>query len=80
MIREIELIFDIGQIVYLKTCKDKKDRIVRSIWIKQSGIEYELVCERDSSWHTDFEITADKKLTSYDQTEIKINGFKTTSK
>lgn len=71
----VQVDFEIGSIVYLKTDKDKKDRLVRSYQVKQSGIEYELICERDSSWHYDFEITEDKTQTTYDKSEIKIRGF-----
>lgn len=53
----IELAFDVGQVVYLKTDEDQKKRIVYSIELKQSGVLYGLAQGNTTSWHFDFEIS-----------------------
>ena len=53
----IDLKFDIGQVVYLKSDEDQKKRIVKSIWLLQSGIQYQLSSGTCESWHFDFELS-----------------------
>lgn len=65
----IDLVFDVGQEVYLKTDDEQKKRIVASIWLMQSGIRYQLVSGTSEGWHYDFEIsiTQDVKLKTSDK-------------
>lgn len=58
----VELKFDIGEIVYLTTDEDQKKRLVISVWLKESGIVYELQCGTLNSWHYGFEITKDVNI------------------
>jgi len=53
----IESIYDLGDIVYLKTDKEQDRRIVTQICIATTGIQYQLACGIVSTWHSDFEIT-----------------------
>lgn len=55
----IDLAFEIGQEVYLKTDDDQKKRIVCEVNLKQTGVIYRLCCGIADSWHYDFEITVD---------------------
>lgn len=52
----VELAYEIGQEVYLKTDKEQSKRIVVSIWLLQSGVRYQLLSGINESWHYDFEI------------------------
>lgn len=54
--------FELGQIVYLKTDTDQKERIVTGFCIRQSGQSYELAQGSISSWHYDFEICEEKNV------------------
>lgn len=54
--------FDIGQIVYLKTDTEQRERIVLGMNIKPGGIYYSLGCGVDESWHYDFEITTQRDI------------------
>ena len=54
--------FDIGQIVYLKTDPEQRERIVLGMSIKPGCIYYSLGCGVDESWHYDFEITTQRDI------------------
>ena len=49
--------FDFGDIVYLKTDPDQRQRIVFAIKVYKSDILYELACGTTTSMHYDFEIS-----------------------
>jgi len=53
-------LYNISDIVYLKTDVDQKERIVTGILIQPQGIEYRVCCGADITYHFDFEITTDK--------------------
>lgn len=67
---KINTLYDIGDIVYLKTDTNQKERMVIAITITAGSHLYILSCGDDSSEHYDIEIsdTKDvmKTLTSYD--------------
>lgn len=67
---KINTLYDIGDIVYLKTDINQKERMVTAITITIGSHVYSLSCGDDSSEHYDIEIsdTKDvmKTLTSYD--------------
>jgi hypothetical protein len=52
----------LGDIVYLKTDKEQLKRMVVQISIRQDGCMYELGCNGYSSFHYDFEFSADKDV------------------
>jgi hypothetical protein len=54
--------FDLGQIVYLKTDADQRERIVTGFCIRQAGQSYELMQGNIGSWHYDFEISEEKNV------------------
>lgn len=58
----IDLSYDVGEIVILKTDKDQSKRIVKSVWLMQTGIQYELSLGNSNSWHYDFEISKEPDL------------------
>lgn len=66
----IETKYDIGDIVYLKTDINQKERMVTTIGITPGNHVYTLSCGDDSSEHYEIELsdTKDimKTLTSYD--------------
>jgi len=57
MRKYVDLTFDVGAEVYLKTDNDQRKRIVTAIAVKQTGITYELSQGVSTSWHYDFEIS-----------------------
>lgn len=65
----VELEFEVGQHVYLKTDEDQKLRIIKSIWLQKSGVQYQLASGTSEAWHFDFEISIhqDVKLKTSDK-------------
>jgi len=67
---KINTLYNIGDIVYLKTDINQKERMVTSITITVGDHIYTLSCGDDNSEHYDIEITDTKDviktLTSYD--------------
>jgi hypothetical protein len=60
---QIDNVFDIGDLVYLKHDPDQFVRQVVAIKVFLIGeIMYELKCSSYSSLHYDFEISAEKRL------------------
>lgn len=59
---KIETKYDIGQIVYLVTDTEQKERMVISILIRHNLITYELACEANASYHYDIEISCSKDV------------------
>ena len=59
----IENKYEVGDTVYLKTDKEQKARLVTGILVKSSNyLNYELSCGSESSWHVDFEISAEANI------------------
>ena len=58
----IDNIFEIGQIVYLKTDTEQRERIVTGFCIRPTGQSYELIQGNVGSWHYDFEISTEKNV------------------
>jgi hypothetical protein len=54
--------FELGQIVFLKTDTDQKERIVTGFCVRQYGQSYELMQGNAGSWHSDFEISTEKNV------------------
>jgi hypothetical protein len=54
--------FNIEQIVFLKTDPEQLPRIVYSIQVLKDGLMYQLACGIQASWHTVFEISAEKDV------------------
>jgi len=53
--------FGIGDIVFLITDVDQKERIITQVSFRQNNwVLYEIACGCSSSWHYDFEISSDK--------------------
>lgn len=65
----VDLEFDVGDVVYLKTDEDQKPRIVAEICIKKTGIVYNLCQGTVTSWHYDFEMSVniDVKIKTSDR-------------
>jgi len=55
--------FEIGQIVYLKTDTEQRERLVTAIIIRGYGALYSLSYETEESTHYDFEISSEKDIT-----------------
>ncbi len=66
----INNMFDIEQIVYLKTDEDQSARIVTMIQVTKQELVYQLSLGTNTSYHYEFEITEEpnliKKLTQYE--------------
>jgi len=58
----IEIKFDIGHIVFLKTDIDQLERIVTGISIRPDGVSYILVNGTTESYHYDFEINEKRDI------------------
>lgn len=56
----VEIEFEIGDQVYLKTDQDQQLRIVTALSVREGArVNYELSCGITTSWHSGFEISAD---------------------
>lgn len=57
----LESKFDLGQMVYLKTDHEQRERQITQItWGGNMGIRYCLTCGITETWHYDIEITTEK--------------------
>ncbi len=56
----IENVFDLRQMVYLKTDAEQLVKIIKMIEVTAVELLYELSCGASTSRHYDFEISADK--------------------
>jgi hypothetical protein len=54
--------FNFGDIVYLKTDTDQRERIVTAYCLTVNGVTYELKQGNSSSWHYDYEISIQKNV------------------
>jgi hypothetical protein len=55
----IDNIFEIGDMVYLKTDLEQQPRIVFALEVRKGDIMYRLVCGTEVSDHYDFELSID---------------------
>lgn len=60
--KNIEIKFQIGQIVFLKTDKDQEERIITEIWIKPGAVQYYVILDTLGSWHYDFELSTERDI------------------
>ena len=58
----LEISYEPGEFVYLKTDRDQFERMVTGYCVRQNGITYELSLGSTTSWHYDFEISAEKDI------------------
>lgn len=58
----IENKFNLGDIVYIKTDTDQKERMVIGILIRPGIIEYQLSCGETSIWQMEFMISETKDV------------------
>lgn len=59
----IEISHDVGDIVYLKTDSEQRERMVTGITIRPIGITYKLSCgEYDETTHYEIELTNTKDI------------------
>lgn len=67
----IELDFEIGDMVYLKTDEDQRPRVVFGVLLRPAGIMYDLACGTCVSTHYNFEINVevDIKLKTSDSSK-----------
>ncbi len=54
--------FNLGQILYLKTDTGQVPRILVEVSISINNMRYCLACGSSTSWHYDFEISAEKDV------------------
>jgi hypothetical protein len=59
----LDLEFNIGDSVYLKTDEDQKRRIITGLYVTQNEIIYYLTCGTEETKHYDFELSYNKLLT-----------------
>ena len=59
---KITTLYDIGDVVYLKTDDEQKERMITSIKIAPGCHIYYLSCGDEESTHYDIEITTDKDI------------------
>lgn len=58
----VEIEFEIGDIVYLKTDRDQLQRMVVGISLRQSGLSYALACGTAEAYHFDIEISKEANI------------------
>lgn len=61
MILKVEIIHQIGDIVFLKTDPEQNERMVTEIRIRQNSVLYSLSCGTTDSLHYEIEISTQKK-------------------
>ena len=61
----VDNIYNIGDTVYLKTDIDQLSRLVTGLTIRTGCTMFELSCGEKASMHYDFEISKEKKFSSY---------------
>ena len=49
--------YEIGDIVYLKTDVEQKERMVTGIYVRKYSMTYGLSCGTEETYHFDYEIT-----------------------
>ena len=54
--------YSLGDIVYLKTDIDQKERIIVQMSIRPTGTMYELGCGENSSWHYEIEFGTSRDI------------------
>ena len=54
--------FNIGDVVYLRTDSDQKERLVTGFYVRHLSLTYGLGAGADESWHYDFEISVEKDV------------------
>ena len=54
--------YEIGDLVFLRTDVEQKERLVTGIQIRQKTVLYGLACETEETWHYEFEISRSKDL------------------
>jgi hypothetical protein len=58
----IECTYDLGDILYLITDPDQRERMVSAVIVRERGVCYELSCGSQSSWHSGMECSAQKDV------------------
>lgn len=61
MTLKIEIAYQIGDIVFLKTDPEQNERMVTEIRVRQNSILYSLSCGTTDSQHYEIEISTNKK-------------------
>lgn len=60
----INNVFEIGDTAFLVTDPDQRERLVVGITIRQASVLlYELAAGADTSWHYEYELTAERDIT-----------------
>lgn len=63
MTRTIDVLFELGDIVYLKTDSEQLERMITGVCLREKGlISYEISCGERCGWHYGFEITTEKDV------------------
>ena len=58
-----DLAYNFGDIVYLRTDSEQKERIIVEICLYPNGtVQYACILGYDKSWHYDFELTVERDL------------------
>lgn len=61
-VKSDKTVFNLGDLVYLRTDPEQLERIVVAICIRGIGLSYELACGPHGSWHYGIEITYTKDI------------------
>jgi len=61
MIRQIDILFELSDIVYLKTDAEQLERIITGVCLREKGlVSYEVSCGERCGWHYGFELSSEK--------------------
>jgi len=58
----IDIKYDLGECVYLKTDSDQLQRMIIQVCIRPDGILYELNCGSSGSFHYEIEFTKERDI------------------
>lgn len=58
----VDIEFEVGDMVYLKTDKEQCKRVLIGICLRPTGITYNLTCGITDSWHYGFELAKEPDL------------------
>jgi len=57
---EINNLFNINEIVFLRTDPDQFERLVTAFQVEHNKIEYRISMGANFSWHSDYELSTEK--------------------
>ena len=57
---KIDTTFNIGDLVYITTDSDQRERLIVKVEVSVGGYMYLVACGTENSWHYEFEMSINK--------------------